>query len=130
MPNKETKYIDADALLAKFKTPNKKDLEKILMEQMSIDYDAEIAVNEILDLVSATLQAINEMPPAPVRKEVHAAWVEEFNEVAVANGSRTVMQRTFTCSGEHGCGKNIGSKTPYCPFCAATMDLDAKGAEG
>jgi len=103
------KYIDADALL------------KIVLEN---HYLLRIANGNSTDygmFTNGIRQAIDETPAAPVRREVHAAWVDDmyFDEP---------VTRCSNC--RHGFAKgHKAERFKYCPECGARMDLDAKGAE-
>lgn len=101
--NNMQKFIDAGALLLKFQ-------EKDFLTMHDATYVA---------------RAIDHFPAAPVRREVHAAWVQ----MDVYEQDENVYECT-AC----GFALQLMAGTPKeneyngCPRCLATMDLGAKGA--
>jgi len=65
-----------------------------------------------------------ELPAAPVRREVHAAW-RAFDEDANAWSCTACDEPQMFIE-----GNPTDNQYAFCPHCGALMDLDAKGAEG
>lgn len=98
MPNKEPKYIEADAMLAFVKRADRYVFAR-----------------------SDVISMVNLLPAAPVRQEVHAAWIYK----AVDGEVRIACTK---CGYKKPYSESL-HKFDYCPACGSTMDLDAKGAE-
>jgi hypothetical protein len=95
------RLIDADALI--------KRLEGTIVTSDLFGMGVQTGIGCAIDEIKMT-------NPAPVRQEVHAAWVQVSSQPSF-----------FECS---NCGfQEAYAKTEfnYCPHCGATMDLDAKG---
>lgn len=104
------KYIDADAL------------RMLIIETCQAAF--QMTDTRELSLAEIILDGIEQLPPEPVRQEVHAAWVL-FDEDANAWSCTACDEPQIFIE-----GTPKQNEYRFCPHCGATMDLDAKGAEG